>query len=155
MCDFDKNFILCTCVPDNEPLEKPYWTLSKDNSGAISPDNRPEFDLDNEIMGVFDPNLPAFVTTEEQSIAQAVLLELNERNCFDFRYKPSPDDLLTLVYPQRTLEFVYTSHGDSYIRGYKQRGSWVQKLYPSDESFELVEGRISTIPPEVQIRKPR
>lgn len=143
-----------------EPLEPPYWTLSKDNSDALSPDKSPEFDPDKEIMGIFGFDFEAIEIggpeeLERQSITQKILLELNERNCFDFRYKPSHADLLTLVFPDKILRFEYTSYGESYIRGYKQHGSWAERKYSLfNDSFQFLDGKVSSISPEKQIRKP-
>lgn len=153
MCDLDKNFILCTCLSDDEPLLPPFWTLKKDNSRGHHPDSY--WDEIKNVVGIFNPIPMEWENQTEEMlpIMRAVEKELNTRNCFDFRYTPQPNDVLTLKYPDFELFFKYIEYGESYIQGNKQEGSWVTADSPV-EFFHMAKGNIETIPPEKQIKAP-
>jgi hypothetical protein len=119
MCDFENGFILCSCKENSKPntqnkkshsdknvdKETYRWTLSRfiGTFEAI-------------LEGMFEPpshDLGAGLTEEW------VLLNLNDRNCFDFDYTPQEGDLLSFSKgrPWNYMSFVF------------RQGSWIFDKY--------------------------
>ena len=117
MCNFEKGFKLCTCSAEeiaNSTGDNTYtWHLSQ----LMGPNK-------DDIVGKYQPPVSDLGKGLE---ADFVLSELNKHNCFDFEYKPSEGDNLT-VYQSSTrfrLEFIF------------KNDVWVEDHYsPFDHDFK-------------------
>lgn len=161
MCKAVENFLLCTCVPADEPLEPPYWILMRDNTFGRDSDAMTRFH--NEIVGIFeidmgldfDPAEPDEDAKKERErrykFQRYICDELNTRQCFDFKYSPAFDDVLTIKLTDMEFSFKFSDRGKSFCSGYEQKGSWGFWSEP-DEYFHMAQGKIGAIAPDLQIR---
>ena len=99
MCDFEDGFILCTCLPENQPV------VHNKNSRRYK--NSPEATIAGyrwtvaRFVGTFEPMMEGMYELPAKDLGKGlttewVLLNLNDRNCFDFEYTPEEGDNLTM-----------------------------------------------------------
>ena len=86
MCDIKDGFKLCTCKgKEQKDLGDLSWILEKRNNSII-----PKCDIVGSVI------MPTY-STEEKDTITLILQNLNQRNCFDFRYRPKESDVITLI----------------------------------------------------------
>ena len=130
MCDFKNGFILCTCI-DDEPLEvveeikevpiKKLRTKKKKLLNKLNLQPQPPLPIDAkkyrwELRTVrkteFAVGRCAFPSEDigHGLESEWVELNLNNRNCFDFKYTPNEGDelvLFNLINKYKFLSFIY------------------------------------------------
>lgn len=123
MCDFEKGFILCSC----KDKEKPVIHNKNSRRYKKSPQNE-----DNtyrwylcEFKGTFESLMEGMFEPPSNDIGKGltsewVLLNLNDRNCFDFEYIPREGDSLVIRKPQTYGAFL------SFIF---KNGEWKEDFY--------------------------
>jgi hypothetical protein len=125
MCDFEKGFILCTCVDKEKPV------IHNKNSRRYkkNPNNEPQIYrwYLSEFIDTFDSMMEGIYQFPSDDIgkgltAEWVLLHLNDGNCFDFDYTPKEGDNLVINQSTKTYTHIHLSF-------IFQNGIWVQKHY--------------------------
>lgn len=116
MCDLNGPIRFCTCNAQIDTA-KPHWTLKTDCKRSYT-------NLEQEIMGTFSSKF---------MLSLEFLSRLNSENLFDFEYRPSQNDILTLMLSSnQSHTFIYNSgqwevkspfgFTTSYWHGNKQSG---------------------------------
>jgi len=103
MCDIKKGFKLCTC--GKIKASEADWTLRR---------VRKDIFIVGEVI-------PYMLSEEETSVHMNLTEELNDRNCFDFRYKPLENDELKIR--------ISDQEDNWYVFKY-QSGRWVDQIFP-------------------------
>ena len=94
MCDIADGFKLCTCKGEEKlELGESCWILEKRKTSIV-----PKCDVVGSVM------FPEYSKQETDMIA-LVLQNLNQRNCFDFRYRPRESDVLTIILQEDAYRF--------------------------------------------------
>lgn len=105
MCDFDNGFILCTCVH-----------LSRKEKKSIL--NEYEWMLFSFIEEITPIEMGRYIIPRNNIgnglTVESVLLNLNTKNCFDFKYTPKEGDNLQIRLKKKRemisyLSFIYTN----------------------------------------------
>ena len=101
MCDLGREFILCTCEPDEAlaRAKKPYWILSRK-----IPRSKDEFG--SHIVGECSIDWP-----EDAELREVILKELRSRNCFDQNLNIKQKDKLDIVTAKETYSFELRRNG--------------------------------------------
>lgn len=122
MCDTGKEIKLCTCMPNgivkvvhhkksrkfkNKQRDVYTWTLYKYVEYA-------NCGMDGMVI------LPKDILTENLT-TEIMLIELNNKNCFDFDYEPNEGDNLKILSPEK-----YTREHLSFIF---RDGKWIDDFY--------------------------
>jgi len=122
MCDFKDGFILCSCDEGEEKMS------SKNDGSEYIWELRILDKLEFSIGKAKYPSLDIGSGLE----SEWVLLNLEERNCFDFDYTPKEGDNLVL-YPKRNI--CYNDYNDSYLSFIYKSEKWTEGFY--DEIGEI------------------
>jgi len=94
MCDITDGFKLCTCTDqEQQELGDLCWVLQRRKASIV-----PKCDVVGSIV------FPEYSKQEEDMIT-LVLQNLNQRNCFDFRYRPLESDVLTIIIQEDAYRF--------------------------------------------------
>jgi len=123
MCDFEKGFVLCTCQEQEKPVIH-NKNSRRHKKTPLSEDNLYQWSL-AAFVGTFESMMEGMFEIPSKDIgkgltAEWVLLNLNDRNCFDFEYIPQEGDALVIRKPQTYvffLSFVY------------KNGVWTEDFY--------------------------
>lgn len=138
MCDFEKGFVLCKCADSKSAVHnKKSRRYKRDKSIHYSWHLNKYKGKSNEMeMGRYA--LPQDDIGLGLS-SKFVLSQLNNRNCFDFKYQPTEGDNLRISNQNKweRLEFIY------------KNGKWIEDHYsPFDHVLETISnGSISTSKP--------
>ncbi len=135
MCDFENGFILCSCKEKNGKSElsvkkaEYVWelrTLQKTEL-AVGKARWPSSDIGKGLDAAW------------------LLLNLADRNCFDFDYQPKEEDNLVL-YPSSN-EY-YNQYVSSYLSFIYKNGEWVEDYYDeiSQETKQKDKGIVKATP---------
>lgn len=98
MCSIKDGFKLCTCSDIEE--EEADWILQKYNK------TNPEIDVMGEV------SLSLMELDDKEKVVM-IIRELNNRNCFDFDYKPAAKDYLTICMNRKNnswVEFMFRNN---------------------------------------------
>ncbi|AFZ01645.1 hypothetical protein Cal6303_2672 [Calothrix sp. PCC 6303] len=140
MCDFDKGFILCTCKDKEKPIVHNKNSRRYKQEQAATPkvyrwylSTFKEYRSDDEPLMEGEYQLP--VTDIGKGLTDEwVLLNLNDRNCFDVDYTPQEGDNLVIrdAYQEWDyLSFIFKNGG--WERGHYSRFSTITTLTMNGE----------------------
>lgn len=122
MCDFENGFILCSCKDKNEEVS------SKNKSSGYIWELRI---LEKREFAVGKARYPSSNIGSGLE-SEWVLLNLEERNCFDFEYIPTEGDNL-VMYPESNI--CYNQQSDSYLSFIYKSGKWAKGFYDEIEQM--------------------
>jgi len=115
MCDIKKGFKLCTC--GKIKASEADWTLRR---------IRKDIFIVGEVI-------PYMLSEEETSVHMILTEELDDRNCFDFTYKPVENDEVKIR--------IADQEDNWYVFKY-QSGRWVDQIFPEIGNRLYKKGKI-------------
>jgi hypothetical protein len=144
MCDFDKGFILCTCKDKEKPIvhnknsrryKQEQATIPKMYRWCLYTFKRYKSDDEPLMEGLYE--FPA-ADIGKGLTDEWVLLNLNDRNCFDVDYTPSWGDNLVIEDAHEAwvyLSFIFQNGG--WERGHYNPFDTVQTLTMNGEVKQI------------------
>ena len=102
MCDLNGPFKFCSCSGKIDK-KKPYWVLNK---SVRKDDLGLGFGERIEVIGTFIP--PDENDNKKWSTRENILMKLNTKNVFDFKYSPSENDIIKVFDGKFKHHFIYS-----------------------------------------------
>ena len=129
MCNFEKEFRLCTCKDKEIKHRKNTTNKKEDTEILVWTLYTYKGKLDSCIVGM--TALPSNTIDKQKLPLDYVIHQLNEKNCFDFDYLPIEGDYLIIetqaIWNGRIMPFIY------------RQNKWVFDSYnPFTEKLEVI-----------------